>query len=213
MPRQRPETRARVRRNIEDAALSILADKGYDATGMRDVAAAAGMSPASLYNHYQGKEELFTALVERYQGRVLDEDEDNPLRDYMKACDFPWDIPKLAEALDETELAFGVLLRESANTVLNDDDRAVDDEAEVERTETHEVRADAALNHARDRHEHRNWNNSGSQDCRAQVPHQEEQHDDDEQRAFGQIRADRNERLIDELRTVVDGSCRDAFGQ
>jgi AcrR family transcriptional regulator len=100
MPRQRPETRERVRRNIEEAALRILAEQGYDATGMRDVAREAGMSPASLYNHYDGKEELFSALVARYRGNVLDEDEDNPLRDYMKGCEFPADIPQLAEALE-----------------------------------------------------------------------------------------------------------------
>jgi AcrR family transcriptional regulator len=100
MPRQRPETRQRVRNNIEMAALVTLADKGYEATGMRDIAKEAGMSPASLYNHYESKEALFKSLVGTYRGRVLDETQENPLRDYMAKCQFPFDIPKMAKALE-----------------------------------------------------------------------------------------------------------------
>jgi AcrR family transcriptional regulator len=101
MPRQRPETRARVRKKIEEAALGLLADRGFEATGMRDVANACGMSAAALYNHYESKEALFAALVESYRGRVLDEAEDNPLREYLRDCRFPDDIPALAEALEQ----------------------------------------------------------------------------------------------------------------
>jgi AcrR family transcriptional regulator len=100
MPRQKPETRERVRRAIETSALELYAREGYEQTGMRDVAAAAGMSPASLYNHYESKEALFAAVVGRYQARVTDESEDNPLRDYMRECDFPWDLERLADALE-----------------------------------------------------------------------------------------------------------------
>lgn len=100
MPRQRPETRERVRKEIEDAALNLIAEKGYEQTGMRDVAGAIGMSPASLYNHYESKEALFSAVVGRYRSRIADESEENPLRSYMLECDFPRDIARLADALE-----------------------------------------------------------------------------------------------------------------
>ncbi len=117
------------------------------------------------------------------------------------------------ESLGQAELAFGVLLREPPQAVLDDDDGAVDDEPEIERPQTHEVRTDAALHHARDRHEHRDRNHGRRQQRRTHVAHEQKQHDDDEQRALGQIRAHGHECLIDELGAVVNGRCRHAVGQ
>lgn len=48
------ETRAR----LVDAATAAFAAKGFHATTTRDIAAAAGMSPAALYVHHRSKEEL-----------------------------------------------------------------------------------------------------------------------------------------------------------
>lgn len=53
-------TRAR----LLDAALQAFASRGYAATSTRDIAAAAGMSPAAVYVHYRTKEELLFALSE-----------------------------------------------------------------------------------------------------------------------------------------------------
>jgi AcrR family transcriptional regulator len=47
-------TRAR----LFDAAIAAFAEKGFHGTTTRDVAAAAGMSPAALYVHHRSKEEL-----------------------------------------------------------------------------------------------------------------------------------------------------------
>ena len=47
-------TRAR----LLDAAVSAFAEKGFHGTTTRDIAAAAGMSPAALYVHHRSKEEL-----------------------------------------------------------------------------------------------------------------------------------------------------------
>jgi AcrR family transcriptional regulator len=47
-------TRAR----LLDAAISAFAEKGFSSTTTRDIAAAAGMSPAALYVHHKSKEEL-----------------------------------------------------------------------------------------------------------------------------------------------------------
>ena len=40
------------------AATAAFADKGFHATTTRDIAAAAGMSPAAVYVHHRSKEEL-----------------------------------------------------------------------------------------------------------------------------------------------------------
>jgi AcrR family transcriptional regulator len=52
---QKPGTK---RPLIVRAATSLFADKGIDATSMRDIANAAGIREAAIYRHFNGKEEL-----------------------------------------------------------------------------------------------------------------------------------------------------------
>ncbi|GAB4188989.1 MAG: TetR/AcrR family transcriptional regulator [Thalassobaculales bacterium] len=44
------------------AAARLFASKGFEATSMRDIAAAVGMMPGSLYYHFPSKDELFVAV-------------------------------------------------------------------------------------------------------------------------------------------------------
>jgi AcrR family transcriptional regulator len=44
---------------IMDAALELFKRKPFDEIGMRDIAAAAGVSPASIYRYFPSQEELF----------------------------------------------------------------------------------------------------------------------------------------------------------
>ncbi|GAA2826679.1 TetR/AcrR family transcriptional regulator [Kribbella solani] len=52
--RQRADTRQRVQRQ----ALRLFADRGYDATTVNDVAAAAGVSAMTVYRNFPTKEDL-----------------------------------------------------------------------------------------------------------------------------------------------------------
>jgi AcrR family transcriptional regulator len=68
-------TRAEIRRRkLLTIASDLFAINGYDATSIRDVAAAAGMNSASLYYHFPSKEEMFVAVedasVDKIHGRV-----------------------------------------------------------------------------------------------------------------------------------------------
>jgi AcrR family transcriptional regulator len=47
---------------IEAAALRLFVEKGIDATGIRDIASAAGVSEGAMYRHYAGKEDLVRHL-------------------------------------------------------------------------------------------------------------------------------------------------------
>lgn len=49
---------------IKQVALSLFAQRGFDGTSMSDLAAGVGITKASLYAHYAGKEELFLAVFE-----------------------------------------------------------------------------------------------------------------------------------------------------
>ena len=43
-------------------ALRLFLEKGYDGASMSDIAVAVGIQKASLYAHYTGKEEIFSAV-------------------------------------------------------------------------------------------------------------------------------------------------------
>ena len=52
------------RRRIEDEALRLFAQKGVDATSIRDIAMAVGVSEGALYRHTRSKDELARRLFE-----------------------------------------------------------------------------------------------------------------------------------------------------
>jgi AcrR family transcriptional regulator len=58
-------TQAATRRRLLDAAIALAADGGYDAVGMRQVAARAGVSAPTAYQYFSSKDHvLVDALVE-----------------------------------------------------------------------------------------------------------------------------------------------------
>jgi AcrR family transcriptional regulator len=47
-------------------ALELFAEKGFDATSIRDIVGRAGVSTAAFYNHFQGKDALLEAVYRHY---------------------------------------------------------------------------------------------------------------------------------------------------
>ena len=67
-PKRRVPTQARSRRRVEDildATERLVVRRGVDALTTRDIAEAAGVPVASLYQYYADKEGLLLALAER----------------------------------------------------------------------------------------------------------------------------------------------------
>jgi len=60
-------TRAR----LLDAAVTAFAERGYHGTTTRDIAAAAGMSPAAVYVHHSSKEELLYLISKKGHEELL----------------------------------------------------------------------------------------------------------------------------------------------
>jgi AcrR family transcriptional regulator len=52
------------RRRILDAATALFAERGYEATGMRDLAESIGMSAPAIYHYFESKEALMDFLIE-----------------------------------------------------------------------------------------------------------------------------------------------------
>src|SRR5438045_2276540 len=61
-----PERRAR----IETEAARLFAERGYQGTSMEEIAAAAGVTRAVVYDHFASKRDLHEQLL-RQQGRGL----------------------------------------------------------------------------------------------------------------------------------------------
>lgn len=70
-PRRRRMTGAQRRREILAAAMSVLAERGYHAASIDDIAQAAGVSKALIYEHFDSKAALKTALLEEHGGELL----------------------------------------------------------------------------------------------------------------------------------------------
>ena len=50
---------------ILDAALEVFAERGFAASRIDDIAAAAGLSKGGIYTHFKSKDEIFEALLAR----------------------------------------------------------------------------------------------------------------------------------------------------
>src|SRR6516165_681020 len=63
---RRGDTRAR----IQQVALELFAEQGYDATSLREIAERLGVTKAALYYHFKSKEDIVRSLVEDYFGQI-----------------------------------------------------------------------------------------------------------------------------------------------
>lgn len=75
-------------------AKQFFAEKGYSATGIREIAQEAGISLGNFYNYFKNKEELFACLMK--PDRVME-----PLRDIKKLLNssFPFNLKEILIAI------------------------------------------------------------------------------------------------------------------
>jgi TetR/AcrR family transcriptional regulator, transcriptional repressor for nem operon len=59
-------TRPNTREQIVQAGLKCLQERGFNGVGVQDITASAGVPKGSFYNHFESKEALGVAIVERY---------------------------------------------------------------------------------------------------------------------------------------------------
>jgi AcrR family transcriptional regulator len=69
-PTARP-SRSERREAIERAATRLFAQRGYAATTVDDIVKAAGLTKPMLYRHFESKQELCIALLERYRDELI----------------------------------------------------------------------------------------------------------------------------------------------
>jgi len=82
-PGRRERKKAATRQKIADTALALFAERGYDAVGIREVAAEADVAVTTLFSHFSSKEALVFEQDEDFEQRlvqaVADREPDKPL--------------------------------------------------------------------------------------------------------------------------------------
>lgn len=67
---RRERKKAATRQKIADAALRLFLERGYDAVGIRDVAAEADVAVTTLFSHFASKEALVFEQDEDFEQRL-----------------------------------------------------------------------------------------------------------------------------------------------
>ncbi|MFF1377629.1 TetR/AcrR family transcriptional regulator [Streptomyces sp. NPDC058308] len=69
-PGRRERKKAATRQKIADTALRLFLERGYDAVGIRDVAAEADVAVTTLFSHFASKEALVFEQDEDFEHRL-----------------------------------------------------------------------------------------------------------------------------------------------
>lgn len=77
-PGRRERKKAATRRNIADTALRLFLERGYDAVGIREVAAEADVAVTTLFSHFATKEALIFEQDENFEQRLVRAVTDRP---------------------------------------------------------------------------------------------------------------------------------------
>ena len=56
---------------IMDAAMKVITRKGFSNTRMDDIVNEAGLSKGAIYHHYEGKKEIFLALIGHWETQAF----------------------------------------------------------------------------------------------------------------------------------------------
>ena len=63
--------RTDTRRRIQEVALELFTEQGYEGTSLREIAERLGVTKAALYYHFKSKEEIVSSFVEDGMQRVV----------------------------------------------------------------------------------------------------------------------------------------------
>ncbi len=105
-PRDPTRDGVETRAVIEEAAVDLFARRGYHATSMRSIAAAADIQPAAIYHWFPAKESILIQLQNDFMERLTD-----AVRTGMARVESP--ALKLAAAVREHVVYHGLHTREA----------------------------------------------------------------------------------------------------
>lgn len=74
---KRDQTKILNRQQILEAAKNLFAEKGFEATNVRDIIHESNLSPGTFYNYFQSKEEIFEVLTDEIIAEVREQIQDS----------------------------------------------------------------------------------------------------------------------------------------
>jgi AcrR family transcriptional regulator len=86
------------RQRLLDCALDLFSQRGYDAVGVREVVAAAGVTKPTLYHYFDSKRGLLEDLLRREVGRLL--------ADILRAAVYQGDLVYTLETITRAYFSF-----------------------------------------------------------------------------------------------------------
>jgi AcrR family transcriptional regulator len=95
----RQQTTDETRTKLEHAALQLFLKRGFNGVGLRDLATEAGLSLGAVYNHYDSKDALFTAILDRLHAKFAAATE--PLAQFLVTCRLPDDLERFGEVMGD----------------------------------------------------------------------------------------------------------------
>ncbi len=113
-PGLRERKKARTRWAIQEHALRLFAEQGYDRTTVDQIAAAAEISPSTFFRYFPTKEDVVVQdeyddlVVESFRQAGASQDPLGVLRGTVLAALGGVDAAELAKSMQRTELVFGV---------------------------------------------------------------------------------------------------------
>lgn len=78
-PGLRERKKQRTRELIAETAKHLFRERGFDAVTVADVAAAAEVSPGTVFNYFPTKEDLFYGEMQSFEQKLCDAVRDRPL--------------------------------------------------------------------------------------------------------------------------------------
>ena len=100
---------------ILEKALELFSTKGYDATTVREIAHAVGITQSSLYKHYKSKEDIFVSIFNEMRNRYDEESSKDDIH--------------ITKDISSDSNHFSLMTRESiADSVINLINYSLDDE-------------------------------------------------------------------------------------
>ena len=118
------EIREEKSHRISEAALSLFASRGYDATSISEIAKEAGVSKGLIYNYFASKESILRSIIDQVFDRIWDRFEFNDIQkvekeDMVRFIEVSIDM--VLEDLKHYQLYFAIFTQQNVMKLLMDD--------------------------------------------------------------------------------------------
>ena len=101
----RERRRQQTRDVLVEAATEVFARRGYEGASLEEIAETAGFTRGAIYKHFAGKEELFFAVIDDSNERVIE-----AFRAIAPIDPTEWDIARMADMWRASVTEFDGLL-------------------------------------------------------------------------------------------------------